>query len=81
MDKSKRNPPDWLTELPLDDLPELLQGAAQELKTIAEASAAPIRDELDLVSRSELQRLETMLQRMEERISQIENQLDQLESE
>lgn len=74
MTQSKPFDPDWLK-----DLPELLQGAAGELRALAETGAAPLRRELDLATQNDLERLRSLLVRIESRVSELEQRLDALE--
>ncbi len=76
MKQSNQFDADWLNELP-----DLLQGAAEELRALAETGSAPLRKELDLASTSDLDRLRSLLVRMEERISELEQKLDALEKD
>jgi ubiquinone biosynthesis protein UbiJ len=66
--------PEWLNELP-----ELLQGAAQELKSLADAGTEPMREQMDLASAKQLDQLRHLVERIEQRVSQLEQKLDELE--
>lgn len=66
---------DWI-----NDLPEMLKAAADDLRLLAESSAAPMRDKLDLASIADLDQLRSLLVRIESRVSELEARLDRLES-
>ena len=64
----------------LDDLPQLLAAASEEMKAMAAAALAPISAELDLASQKEMDSLRHLLVRMEQRVSELEATLDRLET-